>query len=438
MGTPRLRSARRAARIAVVGLLLGGLLSLLGATVPLHAQAAFMTITTPACGAGTTYCYTPNSFVASAGSSYSFTNSTTRNHTVAYQSGPSVFSTSASVAPSGTGSFTVPTINGTYQWKCSIHGFNSMHGTFTISDGTPPTPVPTPKPTSIAITAHTPNPSTSAQSVSMTATVSSGLGTPTGGSVTFKDGGVSIGSATLSAGQATLGHTFPAGSHSLSAQYGGSASWAASGPSVAVTQNVNPAPTAPPTATHPATSAPGHTATPSTPKPTTAKTPTPTAIPGAKTTATTIASSAEPGVLGSPLTFTATVKAADGSAASGNVLFKDGDTELGSSPLSAGTASLSTTKLTAGDHTIVASFAGDATWGPSESAPLTQTIQVGGTPGAAVVVTPTPTPAPTSGARTSDSSPTAAIVGGVLIVLILAGLGTWYFVLRPRRTPPAG
>ena len=72
------------------------------------------------------------------------------------------------------------------------------------------------------------NPSTPGQAVTFTATVTSGGGAPNG-TVTFKDGGTAIGSATLAGGMAALTiSSLTPGSHSITAVYGGSASSTAS------------------------------------------------------------------------------------------------------------------------------------------------------------------------------------------------------------------
>ena len=99
--------------------------------------------------------------------------------------------------------------------------------------------------------ASTPNPSTVGQAVTLTATVrpvAPATGTPTG-TVTFRDGAATIGTATLGAtGSASISvTTLAAGSHSLTAAYAGSLDFLAS-TSAAVTQVVNaaPAPAPPP------------------------------------------------------------------------------------------------------------------------------------------------------------------------------------------------
>ena len=83
------------------------------------------------------------------------------------------------------------------------------------------------------------NPSQVGQAVTFTATVTSGGGTP-GGTVTFKDGAVAIGSATLTGGgvAALTISSLTLGSHSITAVYGGSATFLTS-TSPAVIQAVN-------------------------------------------------------------------------------------------------------------------------------------------------------------------------------------------------------
>jgi hypothetical protein len=83
------------------------------------------------------------------------------------------------------------------------------------------------------------NPSQIGQAVTFTATVTSGGGTPTG-TVTFRDGAAALGSATLAgAGVATLTiSSLTLGSHSITAVYGGSASFITS-TSAALIQSVS-------------------------------------------------------------------------------------------------------------------------------------------------------------------------------------------------------
>lgn len=89
-------------------------------------------------------------------------------------------------------------------------------------------------------------------------------------------------------------------------------------------------------------------------------------------TATAVTSSLNPAATGAAVTFTATVS---GGAPTGNVIFYDGATALGTSVLN-GTyqASLSRSNLTAGTHNITAQYAGDANYAASTSAILSQVI----------------------------------------------------------------
>jgi hypothetical protein len=78
--------------------------------------------------------------------------------------------------------------------------------------------------------------------VTFTATVTSAFGTPSGGTVTFFDGATSLGSKILgAAGTAAFATALlNVGAHSITASYGGNATWAASASS-AITQTINKA-----------------------------------------------------------------------------------------------------------------------------------------------------------------------------------------------------
>ena len=174
------------------------------------------------------------------------------------------------------------------------------------------------------------NPSNVGQSVTFTATVTSGSGIPTS-TVTFKDGSTTIGSGTLNgSGMATLTTTLlAAGSHSITAVYGGDANFNGS-TSNTVTQTVS------------------------------------------KTaTSTTLASSATTAKRGTTVTFTATVSPA---SATGTVGFYDGTKLLSTITLSGGTAKYATSSLAAGTHTITAKYSGDNTYSGSTSNAVTETI----------------------------------------------------------------
>ncbi|QEH37847.1 Copper resistance protein CopC [Aquisphaera giovannonii] len=176
-------------------------------------------------------------------------------------------------------------------------------------------------------------PSAYGSSVTFTATVSSAGGTP-GGTVTFKDGATTLGTATLSGtGVATLTTSaLAAGSHTITASYGGAGNFAASA-SAALSQTVN-----------------------------------------AAATSTAVVSSLNPSTSGTSVTFTATVTSAGG-VPGGTVTFKDGSTTLGTATLSgSGVATFATSSLALGSHTITATFGGSTNFAASTSPSLSQAV----------------------------------------------------------------
>jgi uncharacterized repeat protein (TIGR02543 family) len=94
-----------------------------------------------------------------------------------------------------------------------------------------------------------------------------------------------------------------------------------------------------------------------------------TIAPGVTTVS--VGSSLAPATYGASVTFTATVSP---SAASGTVTFTDGGTNIGSGTLGGGSALYATGALTAGSHSIIATYASNANFTGSTSAALTQTI----------------------------------------------------------------
>src|SRR5207244_4331886 len=137
------------------------------------------------------------------------------------------------------------------------------------------------------------NSSNRGAAVTFTATVtSSATGTPTG-TVTFQDGAATLGPGTLSGGTATFTTSgLTAGTHSITAIYGGDANFAGS-TSPALMQTVNKV-----------------------------------------ASSTSVASSNNPSIIGTAVTFTATVMAAATGTPTGTVAFNDGATVLGTSTLS--------------------------------------------------------------------------------------------------------
>jgi hypothetical protein len=182
------------------------------------------------------------------------------------------------------------------------------------------------------------SPATFGQAVTFTARVQPAAGGVPSGTVNFFDGSAQIGSATLSGGAAQFtaaGGSLAAGTHSITARYGGDTNFLTS-TSGTLAETVNAAPTT-----------------------------------------TLLTSSANPSVTGQSVTFTATVSSSVAGTQSGTVSFYlDGSTTpAGSAALSAGAAQFSTSSLSVGNHTVVAAFASsNSSFQGSSSATLTQAV----------------------------------------------------------------
>jgi VCBS repeat-containing protein len=274
------------------------------------------------------------------------------------------------------------------------------------------------------------NPTMFGQAVTFTATVSATTGTPTG-TVTFLDGGTSLGTETLDstgAGSFTTS-SLAVGTHSITASYSGDSNFSANTsapftqivqldvPSVTVNASPNPSVFGQPviaTATVSAT-APG-SGTP---------TGTVTLLDGLTSlgtanlvngqasftvatlttglhslmatyagdgsfsqnsgvagqtvskasTAASLSSAANPSIINQTVTFTATISAVAPGAGSptGSVTFSEGATSLGSASLVNGQASFTTSTLAVGSHSIAASYGGDGNFNSSSST-MSQTV----------------------------------------------------------------
>jgi len=228
-----------------------------------------------------------------------------------------------------------------------------------------PTSVTASKTTATPTLTSSVNPSAYGQSTTFTATLPAG----TTGSVTFKDGGTTLGTGTLSGGTATTSASALAvgSGHSITAVYGGDGNYNTA-TSAALTQTVNQA-----------------------------------------STSTSVTSSGNPSIYDQAVTFTATVSAvAPGSGTpSGTVTFKDGATTLGTGTLSSGLASYlaAARSLAAGSHSITAVYGADTNFAASTSTVLTQTSNK---------ATPTITTAPTaSGITYGQTLSSSTLSGGV-------------------------
>jgi len=158
------------------------------------------------------------------------------------------------------------------------------------------------------------------------------------GNVMFFDGSTPVGSAALNSGQASLTTGLPVGSgtHSITAQYVGDLHYLPV-TSSAIVQVVSQSPDG-----------------------------------------TALVSSANPAYPGETVTFTATVASTlsgDMLPPTGQIMFSDGSTALGSAPLnSSGVAMLTTTTLAVGSHGITAQYGGDANFPASQSSVLNEAV----------------------------------------------------------------
>ena len=179
------------------------------------------------------------------------------------------------------------------------------------------------------------NPSVFGQSVTFTAAVTvtaPGTGTPSGNANFSIDGGAPQAQPLDASGHATLSSaTLAVGTHTVAVTYAGDSNFSASNSTLTPVQTVNKS-----------------------------------------ATQTTLTSSANPAPQGQTLTFTATVTGAPPSTGTptGTVdLFLDGGAvPFASKPLAAGSAAFNTSALTAGSHTLSATYNGDTNFATSSGA----------------------------------------------------------------------
>jgi Bacterial Ig-like domain (group 3)/MBG domain (YGX type) len=103
----------------------------------------------------------------------------------------------------------------------------------------------------------------------------------------------------------------------------------------------------------------------------------------ATSTAITLVASPSATQYGDPVTLTATVT----SGATGTVSFYDGSVLLGTGAVANGVATLTTSTLAAGTHTVTAVYNGDATYASSQSGPATVTVSKKTAPGGGAALT---------------------------------------------------
>ena len=231
--------------------------------------------------------------------------------------GGAVSTYSGHFAVSSTGSHTVVF----YSTDVAGNQETSKSSTFTIKS-----------PTTTSVFASS-NPSTYGTVVKFTATVIQSFGSTAGGTVTFKDGGSTLGAVGLVGGTAAFStSTLAGGAHSITAVYGGSGNDLAS-TSAVLTHTVNKA-----------------------------------------GTSTLVTSSVNPSSFGQSVTLKATVKSSTSGTPGGTVTFKDGATNLSTVALVGGVATFNTGALSVGSHSITVVYAGNADFLTSTSAKLTQTV----------------------------------------------------------------
>jgi hypothetical protein len=230
--------------------------------------------------------------------------------------GVPVYSTPATVtSPVGSYPISISNLNS------ANYAIGFVNGTLTVTKGTP----------ALILTSFL-NPSLFGQSVTFTTTPSAGAT----GTVNFIDGtatlcrGVAIVSGTASCTTTDLS----AGTHTITAVYSGDANYngvTSAGLSQVVSR-----------------STPG----------------------SGGVTAVTVASSSNPSPAGTAVTFTATVP----TGATGSTTFFDGATSLGNETISNGKATLTTSTLVAGTHSITAQYGGDSNYNSATSIVLSEVI----------------------------------------------------------------
>lgn len=231
-----------------------------------------------------------------------------------------------------------------------------------VADYTVPVPL---APTITTLTASANSP-VYGQVVTLTATLSDYYN-PTG-LVTFSDGGTTLGTASISGTTATFTTSFfSVGAQALTATYGGDSNNASSIGSLNLTVNQ-------------------------------------------AASSISLASSGSSISYGQILTLTATVSASSPGRGgpTGTVTFLDGTTSLGTAPITAGTATYTTTALAVGSHSLTASYSGDTNFTAAASSALSQTV---GQASSAISLQSTPNPVNFGATATFTASVSAVAPG---------------------------
>lgn len=189
----------------------------------------------------------------------------------------------------------------------------------------------------ITLSSNPPSPAVS-QLATLVATVA-GSATPPSGTVQFLDGAQSLGSATLSAGQANIQAAFTTvGAHNVTVSYAGDSTYLGNSASFTITV-------------------------------------------GKVQSTVDINASSSSISFGQPVTLTSQIGPQLGAvgAPSGQVTFFDGSNPVGNATPSSGFALLTLTSLAAGRHVISAYYTGDANWQPAQSSSIVINVDFGPT-----------------------------------------------------------
>jgi hypothetical protein len=226
------------------------------------------------------------------------------------------------------------------------------------------------------------NPAALGAVVTFTATVSGSGATPSG-TVTFKDGAATLAAVSLngSAQAAFSTSTLSVGGHSITAVYGGDANFTGN-TSAPLSEMINAG--------------------------------------GAAATTTTLNVSPNPAASNTPVSLTATV-AGNGGTPTGTVSFRDNGAVIGTVSLGgSGVATLVTSTLAVGSHSVIATYNADANFAASSSSPSTVTINAGpgtGPNATGITLTSSENPAPygqavvfTASVRSSAGIPFGTVV----------------------------
>jgi hypothetical protein len=186
-------------------------------------------------------------------------------------------------------------------------------------------------PSSIAVQSSA-NPSPPGQAVTLTATLTVSNLTALSGTVTFYNDTAVLGSSPISNGTATLHAQLKNGSHGITAQYAGN-DWYGASTSPVLVQQIK-----------------------------------------AAATSMTLSSDVNPSQYGAEVTLTAQLTAPGTPGPTGNVQFLDSGTVIGTVPVTSLTTVLKLSTLSAGTHTISASYSGDSNYAADNSNSITQTV----------------------------------------------------------------